>query len=172
MQLSCKQDLKANDIEFCDLWNRSGVCQEAWNGKGIIYEIPKEKWNEMDSGKELSHYLYFVSKETPGILLKWNRRLSTAEKEQYKKSCQAEYIWNNEYTGHMEGNDWGDNYLGYFQYLGSILEKEMKIRSIWEEKPNLKNFQNVPIEFTIHCLDQKFSLTGIISIAIKDSRQL
>jgi hypothetical protein len=166
--LHCNRQLEIQSIEFCDLWDSKGNCLESWEKQNIDkklfliqYNIPKNVSDRLKNWKELSYYLYFQAKETPGFLVNWNRELTEEERKQIRTTCKAHYIWNG-IRGEMEGNEIGRFHLGYFHYLGSIIDKEKKFQGLWESKPNFQNMESNQLTLELDCLGIKTSLHGII----------
>ncbi|MCC5813506.1 MAG: hypothetical protein JJT78_02015 [Leptospira sp.] len=166
--LHCNRQLEIQSIEFCDLWDSKGNCLEPWEKQNhdknknlylIQYKIPKNISKNLNTWKELSHYLYFQAKETPGILVHWNHELTEEKRKQIRTTCKAHYIWNG-MSGEMEGNEIGKSYHGYFHYVGSMIEIEKKNQGLWESKPDFQNMDSNDLEMELDCLGIKKSLSG------------
>ncbi len=150
---------------LCDLWNKKGVCLEPWNQNSREYKIPKKVFQNLESNQELIQYLYFHARETPGILVRWNREPTKEEWNlETNESCRFRYTFRNT-TDSFPGFDKGKTFMGAFQYLGSILEPALKQEGTWNEKPNLDEFRNLPMKFHRTCMNSHFEREVFITVA-------
>ncbi|MDX1957098.1 MAG: hypothetical protein SFU98_00900 [Leptospiraceae bacterium] len=134
----CKpSQLKIDSVELCGNFTSEGVCKEALN-KEHLYEIKVARDRRFDTWDALSNYLYFKSRETPGFLIRFNRKFTITEQKELKRTYQAYYEFSGS-RGIMEGVEFGENWIGSFQYLGSILKQRQNEKKESGYFPNLGN---------------------------------
>ena len=108
-------ELQIEEVIFCDLIE-ADRCSDPWGGATRIYRpaIPDFKTN---SWFDLAYHMYFHTRETPGMLVRFNRTLQPAEKQLLRKSAQCEMQLSRgtkSITVHMEGSKRGDDYIWCF----------------------------------------------------------
>lgn len=116
------ENLAIESAGFCDLVVE-GLCEDAWTGSTRLYrpEIPAYKTM---SWFDLGYYMYFHSRETPGLMVHFNRNLKLDEKRILKQSlhCNLTLIQGvHSIKVHMEGSRLENGYFWCFDYLGSHL---------------------------------------------------
>ncbi|PJZ68389.1 hypothetical protein CH373_05830 [Leptospira perolatii] len=123
--LNCEPGQLAIDkVELCDYFTRDGVCREATEiNKKYQIEIPNQK--KPQTWEDLSNYLYFHARETPGFILRTNRKFTPEEKKELKESYFAMYDFAGE-RGKMEGLEMGEDWIGSFNYLGTMIKQKQK----------------------------------------------
>lgn len=144
---SCKpKELKITSIELCEFFGSDGVCREKL-GKVHTYHILVERPKKFETWEELGNYLYFKSRQTPGFIVRFNREFTQMEKDLIRNSYKASYEFKGS-LGNVEGFEVGSDWIGSFQYLGSILKNRQ--RQIKQEKviPNLNFVFPAPIHFS------------------------
>jgi hypothetical protein len=163
--LSCSRDLLVEKFEVCDLFSNQGICKEPWKEKKIyLISIPSEK--NLKTWEDLSHYLYFKARETPGVLIHWNRDLNEDERKSMRgKNCIGVYQFLN-INGEMEGKETGSNWVGFFQYLGTILEEERKSSNKWTHKIQLDEIFPAKLSLGFKCNNFQHLEPLIIDIKI------
>lgn len=131
--LNCSpSDLRVVNDSPCDLFTSQGICKEPWKGERI-YTIPNnDTTRNLVTWEQVSRYLYFTARETPGVLIHFQRNLKDQEKIQLEKNCNASFLFHGT-KQIMEGKEVGEAHLGFFQYLGTLIEEETKHRKIWLE---------------------------------------
>jgi hypothetical protein len=146
----CTKDLLVEKFEICDLFDNNGICKEPWKEKKIyLISIPSEK--NLKTWEDLSHHLYFKARETPGVLIHWNRDLNEDERKSMQgKDCIGVYQFLNT-SGIMEGKEIGSNWVGFFQYLGTILEEERKTSKKWTHKIQLDEIFPAKLSLGFKC---------------------
>ena len=152
-------DLYINKIENCELFQSNGSCKEKLlSNHTYKLAISKEKILNM-TWKDFGNHLYFQSKNTPGILLHFNRRLNEKEKETLSSSFHAVYRIG-DYENRMEGQEIGEDWIGAFQYLGSIIKDERKIMGKADERVSLKELfpLNIKLRYTSAYFDGESSV--------------
>ncbi|PJE04193.1 MAG: hypothetical protein CK427_02590 [Leptospira sp.] len=167
--ISCSRDLEVSNIQICDLFTSQGECKEPWQKeKAYIIQLPSNK--KIKTWEELSHYLYFNAKETPGLVIHWNRNFTAEEKASFysKSSCYGIYKFYG-HIGTMEGREIGTNWMGFFQYLGSILEEERKASSKWKEDFHLLELFPANLELGFHCNQRETFVPLQINLIVSEA---
>lgn len=141
-----KEPLKITKVDYCEFFDSKGVCINFLSDKNT-YEIQMPKSYRMDTWDNFSNFLYFKSKKTPGFVLKFNRKFTHTEKKKIMETYKA-YFEFKEISGRVEGVEFGDDWIGSFQYLGSMLKERQRSRK--EEKA-------YPFLYTIFPANLKFS---------------
>ncbi|MCE9500396.1 MAG: hypothetical protein K8R21_07855 [Leptospira sp.] len=146
-------ELKVKEIILCDNFNSKGECTEKKEpGHTYTVTIPKER--KVDTWEKLANYLYFHARETPGFLITFNRKLTLTEQKKIKDTYKASFNFGGT-TGHVEGFESGENWVGSFQYLGSMIKDRQRERKLEKTFP----FPN-----SLFPVELKYSYTsGIIS---------
>lgn len=118
------EPLKISRIIHCENFNSHGKCREpSQTLRNYQITLPPER--KISTWKELGNYLYFHSRQTPGLILKLNRPLTMTETRILKKTFKAYYEFSGS-RGRVEGLEIGKDWLGIFQYLGSMLKQKMQ----------------------------------------------
>lgn len=131
--ISCSQELKLESFQACDYFTSQGICKEPWEVKKTYKVDPTLSTKPLLTWENLSQYLYFTARETPGFVLYANRSFTETERAKLRANCSAEV----EFRGtryHMEGREIGYNFVGFFQYLGSIIAEDTKKTGINKDK--------------------------------------
>jgi hypothetical protein len=144
-----KEPLKLTKVEACEFFDSTGKCKKFLTEK-YLYEIQVSKNFRMQNWENLSNYLYFESKNTPGFVLHFNRKFTFTEKKKILETYKAYYQFK-EISGRVEGFEIGDDWIGSFQYLGSILKERQRAKK--EEK-------NYPFLYTVFPAHLKFLYTS------------
>lgn len=129
-------DLKTSDVYFCDQY-KADQCELPYPDNERVYRpvIPASK---TDSWYDLGYYMYFHTRQTPGLRVNFNRALSQKESHQLKKSASCSLTIstaNNSHTAHMEGMRIDEDGFWCFDYLGSNLVALMKKNHQEKNKP-------------------------------------
>lgn len=134
---SCNPFALETRIEFCDNYNHSG-CQNPQKEHRIysisVPDTKKESWFD------LGYYMYFHSRQTPGIRVEFTRKLNSKEKQVLKDTLRCEYRLykeGKEVTGHLEGLRIDDDFGGFwcFDYLGTMMVSFHKKYGSIQQKP-------------------------------------
>ncbi|MCB1156663.1 MAG: hypothetical protein H7A25_13905 [Leptospiraceae bacterium] len=143
---SCKQGkLEISQTVYCDNITSEGECKET-TGDKKLYKIVLPGPKENETWENFSNYLYFHSRETPGIILRFNRSLSLTEQELLRKSFKVYYHFNGS-RGKVEGVEFGENWVGMFQYLGSIILKKMREQNEEKTVPKIEKVFPAKLSF-------------------------
>ena len=122
-----KQELKVTDVILCDNFSSEGLCREPLQ-KEHVYNIIFPLSKNINTWDKFANYLYFTTRQTPGYILKFNRSFTPGEKKILHDTFSSSYEFSNS-NGHMEGVEIGEDFIGVFNYLGSMVkirQKEMK----------------------------------------------
>ncbi|EPG75629.1 hypothetical protein LEP1GSC058_2127 [Leptospira fainei serovar Hurstbridge str. BUT 6] len=141
--------LRVESIELCDYFTRHGNCEEPTplNRK---YEVKIPNNKKPLTWEDLGNYLYFHARETPGFVLRMNRKFTPEEQKGIRESYAAIYEFAGD-RGKMEGFEMGENWIGSFNYLGSMIKAKQK------KENRLKLY---PYETTLFPADLEFSWTS------------
>lgn len=153
----CKlQELKIIHIELCENFSSQGICREKLE-KEHSYKLKLKDSKRFETWETLSNYLYFHSRQTPGFIVRFNRKFTQPERELFLKTYKATYEFKG-FSGHVEGFEVGEDWIGSFQYLGSIVKDRQ--RHFKEDKnfPKLETVFPAKIEFSF----KSFSVIGEI----------
>lgn len=116
--------LSVDKTELCDYFTRDGVCREPSPlNKKYSVSIPNDK--KPQTWEDLGNYLYFHARETPGFILRMNRKFTPEERSQIRESYFAMYEFSG-VRGKMEGFEIGEDWIGSFNYLGSMIKEKQK----------------------------------------------
>lgn len=144
---NCKpEELKITSIELCENFNNDGVCREKLDNSHT-YNITIDRNKKFESWEALSNYMYFHSRQTPGFIVRLNRKLTMTEKEQLHKTYRASYEFYGS-NGPVEGFELGEDWIGSFQYLGSIIKDRQR---------HFKEEKNYPYMETLFPASVRFS---------------
>ncbi|WP_078125376.1 complement regulator-acquiring protein LcpA [Leptospira alexanderi] len=116
--------LEIASVTLCDHFNRTGECLEPVE-KDHHYKVEIPHIKKPDTWEKFANYLYFHARETPGFLIRFNRKLTPSE----SRAIQDSYYATMNFSGtveRMEGFEMGEDWIGSFQYLGSIIKDKLK----------------------------------------------
>lgn len=123
--LSCKEaELKIRSIELCEFFSSEGICKEKLDATHE-YNLTISKNKTFENWEAVSNYLYFHSRQTPGFIVRFNRKFTIMELQKLKNSYKANYEFYGS-SGIVEGLEIGEDWVGSFQYLGSILKDRQR----------------------------------------------
>lgn len=156
--------LEIEAVSFCDLYEDDG-CVEPWNGNRRTYtpEIPEYK---QDSWYDLGYHMYFHTRETPGVRVKFNRGLSAGEIAGLEKNLHCEYELQRDgrtVSGHLEGTRVDADGIWCFDYLGTMLVNWHKQNGSDKERPSAEFF---PVQLRLHFKSDDPAVTGSIEGAV------
>lgn len=138
--------LSVSNVELCDYFTRDGVCREPSPlNKKYSVDIPNAK--KPNTWEELGNYLYFHARETPGFVLRMNRRMSPEERKQIQETYFAMYEFAG-VKGKMEGFEIGEDWIGSFNYLGSMVKEKQKKENRLGQYPYETSIFPTDLEFT------------------------
>lgn len=136
---ACKPtELKITSIELCENFGSDGICREKLESEHT-YNVKVNRPKKFETWEALGNYLYFTSRQTPGFIVRFNRKFTLSEKELLHKTYKSNYEFYGS-IGHVEGFELGDNWVGSFQYLGSILKDRQRL---FKEDKNFPYLENV-----------------------------
>lgn len=122
---SCsKPDLKINEIVLCDNFNSDGTCKEPLQNNHL-YQINFPLSKNINTWEKMANYMYFTTRQTPGLIIKFNRNFTVKEKKSIHDTFKATYNFKDS-IGYMEGLEIGENFIGVFNYLGAMVKKRQK----------------------------------------------
>ncbi|MBP7283018.1 MAG: hypothetical protein KBA66_15655 [Leptospiraceae bacterium] len=162
----CKPpDLKVNSIELCENFSSEGICREKLE-KEHTYNLDIKRSKKFETWESFSNYLYFYSRQTPGFIVRFNRKFTMTEKELFKKAYKANYQFYGS-SGYMEGLEIGEDWIGSFQYLGSILKDRQ--RQFKEDKnfPYMETIFPATIEFHFDSPLAKGEISTKVDVKLK-----
>lgn len=149
---SCKPtELKISSIELCENFGSDGICREKLE-KEHTYDITVNRPKKFETWEALGNYLYFNSRQTPGFIVRFNRKFTLSEKELLYKTYKAKYEFFGS-TGHVEGFEVGENWIGSFQYMGSIIKDRQRL---------FREDKNFPYLETVFPSSLKFSFDSAL----------
>ncbi|ASV10579.1 Uncharacterized protein XB16_2118 [Leptospira santarosai] len=116
--------LEIASVTLCDHFNRVGECLEPVE-KNHHYKVEIPHVKKPDTWEKFANYLYFHARETPGFLVRFNRKLTPSESRAIRDSYYATMSLSGT-VERMEGFEMGEDWIGSFQYLGSIIKDKLK----------------------------------------------
>ncbi|TGK25796.1 hypothetical protein EHQ05_13005 [Leptospira yasudae] len=116
--------LEITTITLCDHFNRTGECLEPVE-KNHHYKVEIPNNRKPDTWEKFANYLYFHARETPGFIVRFNRKLTPSESKAIKDSYYATMSLSGT-VERMEGFEMGEDWVGSFQYLGSMIKDKLK----------------------------------------------
>ncbi|AOP34335.1 hypothetical protein A0128_11030 [Leptospira tipperaryensis] len=116
--------LEIVSITLCDHFNRAGECLEPVE-KNHHYKVEIPNVKKPDTWEKFANYLYFHARETPGFILRFNRKFLPSEAKAIKDSYFATMNLSGT-VERMEGFEMGEDWIGSFQYLGSMIKDKLK----------------------------------------------
>lgn len=116
--------LSIASISLCDHFNRAGECLEPIE-KNHHYKVEIPNNRKPDTWEKFANYLYFHARETPGFLVRFNRKLTPSESKAIKDSYYATMSLSGT-VERMEGFEMGEDWVGSFQYLGSMIKDKLR----------------------------------------------
>ncbi|MBM9499395.1 hypothetical protein JWG44_03930 [Leptospira sp. 201903071] len=116
--------LEIVSITLCDHFNRAGECLEPVE-KNHHYKVEIPNSKKPDTWEKFANFLYFHARETPGFILRFNRKLLPSEAKAIKDSYFATMNLSGT-VERMEGFEMGEDWVGSFQYLGSMIKDKLK----------------------------------------------
>jgi hypothetical protein len=139
---SCAKTALTSSVSFCD--NHNGkVCQSPQaDARTYSISVPDSK---KGSWYDLGYYMYFHTRQTPGIYVAFNRKLTEEEFLLFKESIKCNYRLfkgEDEISGHMEGLHMDESRSGFwcFDYLGTMLVSFHKKYKTIKAKPGIEFF--------------------------------
>ncbi len=132
-----REPLKIQKAELCEYFNSLGECKESMSQK-TNYDVKISRGKRMETWNQVANHLYFQTKQTPGFIIHFNRNFSLEEKQILRNSYVAYYEFS-ESTGKVEGVEFGENWIGSFQYLGSIIKDRQKEKKEDKSYPTLNS---------------------------------
>lgn len=137
--------LEVATFTLCDHFNRAGECLEpAEKNRHYKVEIPNNR--KPDTWEKFANYLYFHARETPGFIVRFNRKLTPSEAKTIKDSYYATVSLSGS-VERMEGFEMGDDWVGSFQYLGSMIKDKLKKENRLSSFPYTNTLFPAEVEF-------------------------
>ncbi len=130
------KELNIQEVILCDNFKSDGTCLEK-KEKNHSYEIQVPVSQKVDSWEKFGNYLYFHARETPGFLIKFNRKFTVSERIKLKNTYRVVFHFAGT-EGHVEGLEIGDDWIGSFQYLGSMIKERQRALGLEKKSPDLK----------------------------------
>ncbi len=133
-------DKKAQGIrsaDFCDLYKEE--CKEPGLGATDTYKVSVPE-SKTGNWRDFGHYLYFHSRQTPGMEIRFFRKLNEEELSEIRKTTRCYYRIHRNGAGvrhEMEGIRFFPDGSGLwcFDYLGSMLIEYHKFSKTLDENP-------------------------------------
>ncbi len=147
--MSCRPAIPAVDnISLCDDMGADKCASPMEPVRTYTFAAPE---NKKSSWFDLGYYMYFHSRQTPGMLVKFNRSLDSRELAILKESLHCNYRLEKDgkyLSGHLEGKriDPDASSFWCFDYLGSMLVKFQKLHGDVRKKPEKSFF---PVRLTL-----------------------
>ncbi|HMV78179.1 MAG TPA: hypothetical protein PK453_08435 [Leptospiraceae bacterium] len=139
--------LTVKSMELCEYFTSDGICRTVLN-KNHVYEIKIPKNKKLDNWDIFSNYLYFTARQTPGFIVRLNRNVGLKESKEFRESYTAHYDFSG-IKGRMEGIEFGDSWIGSFQYLGSMLKDRQRHLRLERNYPNLTTLPPLKLSFKV-----------------------
>ncbi|TGK37466.1 hypothetical protein EHQ12_07010 [Leptospira gomenensis] len=137
--------LEITSLTLCDHFNRAGECLEpVEKNRHYKVEIPHNR--KPDTWEKFSNFLYFHARETPGFIVRFNRKLTPSE----AKAIQDSYYATVSLAGsveRMEGFEMGEDWVGSFQYLGSMIKDKLRKENRLSSFPYTNTLFPAEVEF-------------------------
>jgi len=154
--------------EYCDDFSDS-VCASQSEEK-LLYKIEVLE-SRKGSWYDLGYYMYFHTRQTPGIRVSFSRPLNNEEFQIFEKTIQCNYRLfkkNEEVSGHLEGLHVDEDRSGFwcFDYLGTMLVKFHKKYGTIQEKPE-ESFFPVNLELSYKSSLEEIQGKNITEIQVK-----
>lgn len=151
-------DLTIDKMYFCDQY-KNETCLLSFENAQRTYrpQIPKSKTN---SWYDLGYYMYFHTRQTPGLKINFSRALTDDELKTLKKSLLCEFVLTKgkiQKKTHMEGKRITKEGFWCFDYLGSNLVEFMKSQDKHQQIPEKTFF---PIQLGIHFSSALHQING------------
>ncbi|MBK8394482.1 MAG: hypothetical protein IPL26_04450 [Leptospiraceae bacterium] len=158
-------ELKLNTIELCENFSSEGICKENLD-KEHTYTIDVKRAKKFETWDSFANYIYFHSRQTPGFIIRFNRKFTMTEKDLIKKTYKAKYEFYGS-SGHVEGMEIGEDWIGSFQYLGSIVKERQK--QFKEEKnfPYMETIFPATIMFEFDSALAKGAISTKVDVKLK-----
>lgn len=143
---SCKiEPLTITKFQLCEFFDNQGVCKkEISNPQEYSILIPKDF--KLETWDNLGNYLYFQKKITPGFLIQFNRSPSHKERKKILETYKAYYRFA-ELRGELAGFEFGETWIGSFDYLGSMIKDLQRIQKQEKSYPFLTNLFPTSLKF-------------------------
>ncbi|MEM7180513.1 MAG: hypothetical protein AAF518_06350 [Spirochaetota bacterium] len=143
---SCRpEELKVLKVSHCENFNSSGKCTQASSIKKQ-YRITIAADKEVKTWLELANYMYFHSRQTPGLIIRFNRKFTLTEMQSLKRSLRIYYDFAGS-RGKVEGVEVGENWIGIFQYLGAMLREKIRQEERENDRIKLEKIFPVSLKF-------------------------
>lgn len=164
--LTASCDLHVTRAFFCD--DYSDHCEAQMpEAHQYQFQIPADKTR---TWRDLSFYMYFHSRQTPGLRVDFSRKLTEAEADRVRRngSCPWTLVKNGRVVGgHLEGFRLDENGAGMwcFDYLGTMLLEYHKKYGSVGEAPRQDFFPvNLQLEFHSGEPGLSASLAGPVTV--------
>ncbi|HRG44596.1 MAG TPA: hypothetical protein PLX69_01260 [Leptospiraceae bacterium] len=162
----CKPpELKVLSIELCENFSSEGVCREKLSN-AHTYNIVIDRAKKFESWEALSNYMYFHSRQTPGFIVRFNRKFTLTEKEILHKTYKANYSFYGS-SGHVEGLDIGEDWIGSFQYLGSVIKDRQRLFKEEKNYPKIELLFPANLKFTFESGLAKGDITTELNVNLQ-----
>lgn len=152
---------------FCDDVVADECVQPGPEGGVYRFFAPESK---RKSWRDLGYYMYFHSRQTPGLRVAWNRPLAPADRARLEKSLHCSYVLqkgDRKVSGELEGRriDETGRGLWCFDYLGTMLIEFHKQAGSLESPPAADFFPvTLTLRFETHLSELRGEKTGPIFV--------
>ncbi len=147
---SCTEEpLKINKFQPCEFFNNKGICKQELSNPHN-YTLTLEKNTFINSWETLGNYLYFQKKITPGFILQLNRKPTHKERKKIVETYKAYYQFAG-ISGEFSGFEFSENWIGSFDYLGTMIKERQRSRKEEKLYPFLGNLFPAKIKFLYEC---------------------
>lgn len=148
--LSCTQEpLKIQKFQLCEFFDSKGICKKELSKLQEI-SLSLKKETKLETWEALGNYLYFQKKITPGFILQFNRKPTHQERKKILETYKAYYQFAG-ISGELAGFEFGENWIGSFDYLGSMLKERQRSRKEEKSYPFLTNVFPAKLKFLYEC---------------------
>ena len=158
-------ELKITSIELCENFNSEGICREPLQ-KAHTYNLTIVRSKKFETWESLSNYMYFHSRQTPGFIVRFNRKFTLTEKEILHKTYKANYSFYGS-SGHVEGLDIGEDWIGSFQYLGSVIKDRQRLFKEEKNYPKIELLFPANLKFTFESGLAKGDITTELNVNLQ-----
>ncbi|MCX7998063.1 MAG: hypothetical protein N3A69_03805 [Leptospiraceae bacterium] len=159
--------MKVDQFQLCEFFDTQGKCKRELSSLQE-YSITLSKTVQIPTWDALGNYLYFQEKITPGFILHFNRKPTHIERKKILETFKAYYQFAG-ISGEMAGFEFGENWIGSFDYLGSMLKERQRSRKEEKSYPFLTNLFPAKLKFLYE--SEYFSGESEIEINLKLNRE-
>lgn len=143
---SCnKEPLVVKKLFLCELFDEKGNCKkEIKNHQEYTLILRKE--TKIENWEALGNFLYFQERITPGFVIYFNRKPTHLERKKILETYKAYYQFAG-ISGKLEGFEFGRDWIGSFDYLGTMLKERQRSKKEEKSYPLLTSVFPAKIKF-------------------------